>query len=104
MHLSGLLYTGGETVIRAIPCNLVLSRVCDSCVPQHQIQIYSACGGITQAPALYPNMDHSHFMLLPLYYLTNTAVIPLNDPLDPPLLHNKFCFTGHVRPRLERNK
>lgn len=47
--------------------------------------IHPLCIGITQAPAFYPNMHYSHFMLLektllmPLRCFMNTAVIPLND-------------------------
>lgn len=65
---------------------------------------------VTQAPALCPNMDHSHFMLLerrdPLTAIVLFYEHSCNPPQRPfwcPLPPDKFCFTGHVWPWLEWN-
>lgn len=74
-------------------------------------------GGITQTPALSPNMDCSHFMLPerrdPLllllcccccFFLTNTAVIPINSTLHPFYRTTTSRLAGHVRPCEEEER
>lgn len=74
-------------------------------------------GGMTQTPALSPNMDRSHFMLPerrdPLllllcccccFFLTNTAVIPINSTLHPFYRTTTSRLAGHVRPREEEER